>query len=259
MLLLAMVGCADDATSPAARAAVSAPAVEPGGASTGTASTSTQVAAARDVTTTVATEREPSPGVIAEQVRFEDTTTTGPAVTWAGTVPGVVVTPPPTTAPRCRSLGGTELVFDRFPTGPSVLVGTALEGTPLACSDRLVLHLVADPDEAARHELPGYFVRYGEDPVRVGTSNGAVELRGAATLLISVATWVYDVDEAGTPTAHRGPGELPVPGLRHVREVRLVDNADGVHTWAVGLDAVRPFTVDVHRAPARLVIDLHEG
>jgi hypothetical protein len=105
--------------------------------------------------------------------------------------------------------------------------------------------------------VPGYWVRYTDDPITLGqTDDQFVELRGDADLLITVESWMYAVDANGRPTDYAGLIDLFPTNVDAIEEIRLIDNWEGVQVWAVGLDRERDLRVDVLADPVRLVIDL---
>ncbi len=225
-VLVLVSSCGDDDASPATTAATTVPATSVSTTTTG-------------AVTTV------SPSTL-------------PPSTTAAPTSAPVTTSPPTTV-ACPPEGSTDDVEEDFPGGLSGLAGVELDAGRHDCFDRLVLRLAPAPDNPTPLEFPGHWVRYTDEPVHLGMSDETVEIRGEAVLLVTVASWMYDTDADGAPTDYRGLGEVPVPGLRHVVEIRLVDNFEGMHTWAIGLDARRPFEVDVLRSPDRLVVDVFDG
>lgn len=111
-------------------------------------------------------------------------------------------------------------------------------------------------DSPSPPTFPGYWVRYTDQPVPLGESDETVEIAGDATLLITVASWMYDTDAAGQPVDYAGVIDLFPTNVTFIEEIRMVENWEGMHTWAVGLDREHRLTVNRLTQPDRLVIDL---
>lgn len=111
-------------------------------------------------------------------------------------------------------------------------------------------------DSPSPPAFPGYWVRYTDQPVPLGESDETVEIAGDATLLITVASWMYDTDAAGQPSDYAGVIDLFPTNVTFIEEIRMVENWEGMHTLAVGLDREHRFTVNRLAQPDRLVIDL---
>lgn len=177
-------------------------------------------------------------------------TTNGPVSTMAPT--STVV---PATTNQCPALGSTNDVEYAFPSGLSSLVGIEIRTGGHSCFERIVLEL-APSDSPSPVTFPGYWIRYDDGPVYLGESDETVEIAGNATLLITVTSWMYEADTQGRPTEYAGAIDLFPTNVSFIEEIRLVDNWEGVHTWAIGLDREHAFVVTRLSSPDRLVIDL---
>lgn len=143
-----------------------------------------------------------------------------------------------------------------FPQRLSSLVGVEIRTGAHGCYERIVLELAQGPAPTPS-DFPGYWVRYGTNPVTLGqTDDQFAMIRGDAVLLVTVASWMYETDASGQPIDYAGGIDLFPTNVRTIREVRLIDNFEGVHTWAIGLDTARDFVVDTLGGPDRLVIDV---
>lgn len=165
------------------------------------------------------------------------TTTTTIAVT---TSTAVATTEP------CVAPTGTDTFEEGYPLRMSSLVGSDIRTGAHPCFERIVIEF------AGRGELPGVRVGYVDDPVLLSPSDQTVEIAGDATLLVAIAAWMPSMEGDG----YAGPSDIVPANVEHVLELRQVENFEGMHQWAVGLDRVRPFEVTFLDAPPRIVIDI---
>ena len=156
------------------------------------------------------------------------------------------VTPTTTTTVPCPALGDTATKQSADPLQLSFLLGADIRTGDDACHERIVIELQGDG------QFPGWTVAYVPGPVTLGESNETVEIAGNAILLVRMGMWMQDMEFHG----YTGPTQIFPTNVDHIREMRMVDNWEGMTTWAIGLDDDYPFTVDVYDGPPRLVIDL---
>jgi hypothetical protein len=128
----------------------------------------------------------------------------------------------------------------------SSLVGREIRTGTHPCFERVVLELQGDG------AMPGYRVQYVDDPVRLSPSDLDVDIAGDATLVLSVAAWMTTMEGEG----YDGPDQIVPTNVELIEELRLIENFEGMHQWAIGLDRVRPFSVTTLSDPARIVIDI---
>jgi hypothetical protein len=100
--------------------------------------------------------------------------------------------------------------------------------------------------------VPGYRIEYHEGPVVADGSGEVVAIDGDA-VLVARFELAYTYDFERNATTYRGPTELRSTG-RHVRELELTGNFEGVVTWAVGLAAAVPFTVEETPFGVRVIL-----
>ncbi len=100
--------------------------------------------------------------------------------------------------------------------------------------------------------FPGYRVGYVDDPVKSSPSDLVVDIAGDATLVLSVGAWMTTMEGDGDD----GPVRIEPTNVVTVRELRLIENFEGMHQWAIGLDRRRPFEVMTLIEPPRIVIDV---
>jgi hypothetical protein len=158
-------------------------------------------------------------------------------------------TTPATTTPSgepCEPPTSIEPVSVDFPLGMSSLVGREIRTGTHPCFERVVLELQGDG------AMPGYRVQYVDDPVRLSPSDLDVDIAGDATLVLSVAAWMTTMEGEG----YDGPDQIVPTNVELIEELRLIENFEGMHQWAIGLDRVRPFSVTTLSDPARIVIDI---
>lgn len=232
--LLGVTACTGDGSSssrttvtPTSASASSAPTTGPAGSSTVPVST----APASTVSPTSVAPSTPS---------------TAPASTAPPTV-----APPSTTEP-CAFAGGTADRADGFPNRMSSMVGVDIRTGGHRCYERIVIELADVPGAPGAGQQPGWWVRYADGPVYLGESNETVDLRGDATLLITIASWMPTLEGEG----YAGPRIIYPRNVSRILELHQVENWEGYSVWAVGLDRERPFHVFTLTKPARLVVDV---
>jgi hypothetical protein len=172
------------------------------------------------------------------------TTTVAPATT--GTAATTASAPATTTTEPCDPPTSTEPVSVDFPMGMSSLVGREIRTGAHPCFERVVLEL------QGTGELPGYRVQYVDDPVKLSPSDMEVDIAGGATLVLSVAVWMTTMEGEG----YDGPNQIFPTNVEHIDELRLIENFEGMHQWAIGLDRERPFSVTTLNDPPRIVVDI---
>lgn len=82
----------------------------------------------------------------------------------------------------------------------------------------------------------------------VATSGRTVPVQGNAHLAVRF-------DGAGSMGSYRGPNAL-TPGREMVREVKLVDDFEGIMVWGIGLERHSCPRVSLLASPTRLVVDI---
>jgi hypothetical protein len=174
-----------------------------------------------------------------------------PSTTETGTVaPPVSTTPSPTTSPPtsqpCQEPTNTGVISVGFPNTLSSLIGRDIRTGGHSCFERIVLELQGDGT------MPGYRVQYVDDPVRLSPSDLEVDIAGEATLVLSVGAWMTTMEGDG----YQGPDQIEPSNVVAIQELRLIENFEGMHQWAIGLDQVRPFTVTTLSDPPRIVVDV---
>jgi hypothetical protein len=235
LVAVALLGCSDD---------------EPTTATTlvdTTVTVSTQVSTQPASTATM-------PPTSASTTTLPSSTTTAAAPTTSATAapatPAPTVTAAPTTATTaCEAPEGTDPFEDGFPTRMSSLVGSDIRTGAHDCFERVVIELAGSGD------TPGVRVEYVDDPVHLSPSDQTVDVAGDATLVISVAAWMPSMEGVG----YDGPTQFEPTNVVHIRELRQIENFEGMTAWAVGLDSERGFTVDLLESPTRIVVDIASG
>jgi hypothetical protein len=137
-----------------------------------------------------------------------------------------------------------------FPESLSSLIGKDIRTGAQTCSERVVIELQTSeiPTSAG---FPGYFVRYATGPITESPSDLPVTIEGSEVLLVSLGSWMTFED-----TGYTGPSQVFPSNVSHIKELRLIENFEGMTTWAIGLDAKRSFEVNVLNDPSRLVIEI---
>lgn len=193
------------------------------------------------VTTTAPPATSGTPATSAPAPTTAEGATTTPAVTTLDTTTTTVV---------CSFEGDDEAVSVDFPMGMSSLVGTDIRVGGHDCFERVVIEF------GGQGTMPGYRVRYEPDDQITDSPRGEpVELDGDATLVISAAAWMPDMEGNG----YAGPSTIDPTNVTTITELVQLENFEGMFQWAVGLDRQHDFTVDWLTDPPRLVVDIATG
>lgn len=183
--------------------------------------------------------------------------TTAPPSTAAPTTPVLTTTSPPstivttTTTEACAPFGGTAEVRVKFPDFLSPLIGKDIRTGMETCLERIVIELQTSSIPTASG-FPGYSVRYATGPVKESPSDLPVTISGSDVLLVSLGSWMNFQGTGG----YNGPSQIFPNNTDHIQELRLIENFEGMTTWAIGLDDELPFRVLELSNPPRLVIEL---
>lgn len=183
--------------------------------------------------------------------------TTAPSSTEAPTTAVPTTTTPPstvvttTTTEACAPFGGTAEVRVKFPDFLSPLIGKDIRTGMETCLERIVIELQTSSIPTAPG-FPGYYVRYATGPVKESPSDLPVTISGSDVLLVSLGSWMNFQGTAG----YSGPSQIFPNNTDHIQELRLIENFEGMTTWAIGLDDELPFRVLELSNPPRLVIEL---
>lgn len=169
----------------------------------------------------------------------------------SATTPSTSGTGSTATAAGCEPTGSTTEVKVNFPDRLSSLVGKEIRVGAQACADRVVIELQPGSAPTAA-DFPGYWVRYSHAPPRYSPSDEPATVKGAAVLLISMGSWMHAMDD---PTS-AGPNDITPTDTTMVKHLLLLENFEGMATWAVGLDAEHPYVVSTLQDPPRLVVDI---
>ncbi|MEO5723174.1 MAG: hypothetical protein ABIQ39_01100 [Ilumatobacteraceae bacterium] len=156
---------------------------------------------------------------------------------------------PATGSPACPNGADVARKQSADPLGMSGLVGGDIRTGRHECFERIVIEL------GGSGTFPGWFAEYRNDPVQLGESNETAFIRGDATLVVRLGSWMRDTTGEG----YQGPHDVFPTNVSSLRELRLIENHEGVTIWAIGIDRQRPFDVSVLPSPPRLVIDVQTG
>jgi hypothetical protein len=214
---------------------------------TGTTLTPITSVVTTPVPSAVATTTQP----VASTTPAPPATTAPAAATTLPTVPQPTVPPgtePPATEPadECEAPAGRDTFNDGYPNRMSGMTGSDIRTGAHPCFERVVIELAGPGD------MPGVRVEYVDDPVHLSPSDETVEIDGEATLVISVAAWMPSMEGDG----YAGPTDFSPTNVSHIRELRQIENFEGMTAWAVGLDRERDFEVAFLDSPARIVVDI---
>ncbi len=133
--------------------------------------------------------------------------------------------------------------------GRPVAYLTGVAASAEGCADRVSFTF----DGAA----PGYRVRYLPGPqAKVEDASGRhLRIPGSAFLVVRLSpAQTARIDGDSVTRTYTGPRRLPAPEAHHVQEIVKTGDFEAVVTWAIGLDAARPFVVG--RSGRTLVVDV---
>jgi hypothetical protein len=131
---------------------------------------------------------------------------------------------------------------------------TDVTATGDACVDRLTFSFRND-----RAEAPGYRVEYRpRDAALVEDGSGnRLSAEGTAFLVVRIdPAATADISGGELVFTYKGPRRFKPDGTTHVRELVKTGDFESVVTWAVGLDARRPFSVSTSSSPPQLVLEI---
>jgi hypothetical protein len=218
--------------------------------------TSTSVVSVASTTPATLPSTEPTEPTTTEPTTSEPTTAEPTTTASSITTPPTTTTAPPSTTAACEFEGSVEEVVHDFPLEMSAEVGTDIRTGAHDCFERVVIELGPAPDRES-DGAPGYWVRYATGPLTLGqTDDQFVELAGDADLLITVNAWMSTFDASSKPVGYQGPIDFVPTNVEVIEQLRLLDNFEGTHTWAVGLDHERAFSVRLLPNPTRIVVDI---
>ena len=129
------------------------------------------------------------------------------------------------------------------PLRSSTLIGDRIAVVAGDCGPQIVIGFTASGD------LPAWGARYADEPIDDQIVGGPARLAGDATLLLTLRAWM-GVMGAG----YSGPTVITVDDVPGITELRLVTNADGSSTWAIGLTAEVPFEVLETPYPQQIIV-----
>ena len=154
-------------------------------------------------------------------------------------------------------------------TIPPVLEGAST--TPVVWSSSITETALLSDVRIASHEgydrvvfefqngVPGYDVRYVEPPILADGSGEEVPVSGGAVLVVRMEPALdADLTQESAPQTYTGPTRFS-PSTPVVVELARAGGFEAVLTWAVGVEAERPFRVTRLEDPARIVLDVSSG
>jgi hypothetical protein len=136
---------------------------------------------------------------------------------------------------------------------PTYLLTDVRVGTH-GCYDRVTFELKPRPGDPAGPV--GWKAAYEPAPITEDGSGKTVPVKGTTYLVIHMNAQGYDLTKADAPDTYTGPTSLEAAGATRIRQVRRTGDFEGVLTWVIGLDRLRPFHVTTQDNPARVVVDV---
>jgi len=154
-----------------------------------------------------------------------------------------------TTTGPCTLSGAT--TDSKTGTGPTdIALLTDVRSARQPCGDRVTFAFRAGVP-------PAYTVEYQPGPFSLGESGQNLTIDGTAFLVVTFphASGV-DLTDPAAPRTYTGPESIHPTGLTHVREIRRIEDFEGVLRWVIGLDEMRPFTAATLDGPPRVFLDI---
>ncbi len=159
--------------------------------------------------------------------------------------------PPPTTATTLPPFPGD--------TGDEVAVGNPfgtfnfLHDVRVQQREEGFTRVVFDFEDG---DIPWWSAGYVAGPF-TSTSDEPIPIDGAAFLRVVLSSVGYDLSGAEVRITYSGPERIAA-GTNSVVEVVLVDDFEGVSTWVIGVDDLKPFVVGTLTDPPRVYIDIED-
>lgn len=154
--------------------------------------------------------------------------------------------------PACDFAGATDPAT--APGDPGGALLTDVRVGAHGCFDRVVFEV--RPAGGGAAAPVGYTVGYEPGPLTEDGSGEPVSVEGGAFLVVRLMATGVDLSREDAPETYTGPATIDPQGTSRVVQVRRTGDFEGVSTWVVGVDATRPFRVEVVESPTRLVVDV---
>lgn len=180
-----------------------------------------------------------------------ESSTTAPSTEATTTTTTTATTTTATTTTACP-LGGTTGSRTNG-LAPVTMLLTAVSATADGCLARMTFVFRSTGATA----LPGYKVEYQAGPFTEDGSGAPVAIAGKYFLVVRFEPAAgADIDHGGVAT-YAGARSIKPAGVPHIAEMREIGDFEGVVTWVVGLDAVRPVEATASAQPPTLTLTLH--
>lgn len=159
--------------------------------------------------------------------------------------------PPPTTATALPPLPGD--------TGDEVAVGDPfgsfnfLRDVRVRQTEEGFTRVVFDFEDG---DIPWWSAGYAAGPF-TSISDEPIPIDGAAFLRVVLSSVGYDLSGAEVRITYSGPERIAAD-TNSIVEVVLVDDFEGVSTWVIGVDGMKPFLVGTLTDPPRVYIDIED-
>ena len=152
-----------------------------------------------------------------------------------------------TSSAPCTLAGAT--TDSKTVAGPTdVALLTDVRSARQPCADRVTFEF---------RTPPAYTVEYQPGPFSLGESGQNLTIDGTAFLVVTFPHAAgVDLTDPAAPSTYTGPESIHPTGLTHVREIRRIEDFEGVLRWVIGLDEMRPFTAATLDGPPRVFLDI---
>jgi hypothetical protein len=103
-------------------------------------------------------------------------------------------------------------------------------------------------------EVPWWSVEYTSGPF-ASIADEPIPVSGTAFLRIVLSSTTHDLTGAEVRVTYPGPERIPA-NTNSVEEIVLIDDFEGVSSWVIGVNGVKPFAVGALTDPPRVYIDI---
>ena len=105
-------------------------------------------------------------------------------------------------------------------------------------------------------DVPWWSVGYTAGPF-TAISDEPIPVAGTEYLQVVLGSVGYDLSGTEVRITYNGPNRIAA-GTNSVVEVVLIDDFEGISTWVIGVDGMKPFVVGTLTDPPRIYVDIED-
>jgi hypothetical protein len=165
--------------------------------------------------------------------------------------------PSTTTTTSTTATGGT----DPLEGAGTTPVSSAATGSQTALLERIGVGRHEGYDRVVfqfKNALPGYTIKYVQEPLKEDGSGNPVDVKGAAVLVVRMEPASgFDLNTGEGVMTYKGPKRIDgaAAGTSVVQELVRTGDFEAVLGWAIGLSDKVDFRVRTATSPSRLIVD----